>query len=62
MRGELRAVVGAAEDPQLRARRAGRMRLDRRERVAFVERLARYPGAQIVHLPREIVGGIRRAD
>src|SRR6478735_8266112 len=39
MRGKLRAVVRAAENPDLRTRRTGRVCLDRRERVTFVERL-----------------------
>ena len=62
VRGELRAVVRAAENPDLGARRTGRMRLDRRERMAVVERLAGYPRAKLVHLARETRRRRSRAD
>ena len=59
MRRELRAVVGAAQDPQLGAGRPRRMRLDRAERMAFLQRHAGKPRLQVDHLLREFVGRIR---
>ena len=53
MRGELRAVVGAAEDPDLRARRPVRMGVDRRT-DGPAQRRRRDPRLQVAHLLREM--------
>ena len=57
--GELRAIVGTAENPQFRMRGACRMRADRAKRMALHQRRSRYPCLQVAHLLRKFVGGIR---
>ena len=59
MRGELRAVVGAAEDPKLRRRRTLRMSHDAAKRVTVGQTGAGNPMLQLLHLSRKILGGVR---
>ena len=58
VRSELRAVVGAAEYPQLGAGGALRMRLDRPVRVTLGQRQPRHPRLQLDHLLRKRVGRV----
>lgn len=58
VRRELRAVVGAAEDPDLRGRGALGQRADPPVRVPFGKRLAAQPEIQFLHLDGEALGGM----
>ena len=58
MGGEPCPVIGAAENPELGTRRPLRLRRDRAKGMFVGQGKARDPGLQLVHLPREFVGGI----
>ena len=59
VRGELRAVVRASQHPQLRVRCARRQRAERAERMGRRQRRAGDPRPEVVHLLREVGGGVR---
>src|SRR5579863_4271800 len=59
MRGELRAVVRASQDPQLRTAAAFGERHDITIRMTRWKLDARYPVLQFLHLPRKFLRAVR---